>query len=73
VGLLGLRVTDMRRGTDSLSAMVEAVIKEASASVEDAPTGSSFYGGMANGSACSTRFSNADTFPGPLRKLVLRI
>ena len=76
---LACGVTDMRRGIDGLSTLVETVLKEApgsgesSASVESAPTGSSFYGGMAKGSAYSTRFSSADTFLGRRRKMVLRI
>lgn len=71
---LACGVTDMRRGIDGLSALVETVIKEApglaqsSASAENARIGLSSYGGMARGFAYFTRFSSADTFPGRRRK-----
>ncbi|WP_206616074.1 IS66 family insertion sequence element accessory protein TnpB [Rhizobium hidalgonense] len=52
---LACGVTDMRRGIDGLSALVETVIKEAPGSGAifgfrgNALIGSSFYGGMAKG------------------------
>ena len=72
-------VTDMRRGIDWLSAMVNAVMKEAPGSGAvfgfrvNALTGSSFGGGMAKASACSTRFLSVDTFLGRRPKTALHI
>lgn len=59
---LACGVTDMLRGIDGLSALVEAVIKEAPGSGAifgfrvGARIGLSFCGGMARGFACFTRF-----------------
>lgn len=75
---LACGVTDMRRGIDGLSALVETAIKEAPGS--GAIFG--FRGKRADrikllwwdgqGSACSTRFWSADTFPGRRRKRAWR-
>lgn len=71
---LACGVTDMRRGIDGLSALVETAIRrhraaaQSSACAENAPTGSSFFGGTANGSACFTRFWSAGTLFGQRRK-----
>jgi transposase len=75
---LACGVTDMRRGIDGLSALVETAIKEAPGS------GAIFgfrgkradriklFGGMAKGFAYFTRFLSADTFHGRRRKRALR-
>lgn len=75
---LACGVTDMRRGIDGLSAMVEAVIKEA-------PGCGAIFGFRGKradrikllwwdgqGPACFTRFSSGDTFLGRRRKMALR-
>lgn len=75
---LACGVTDMRRGIDGLSALVETVVKEAPGSGAifgfrgKRADRISFSGGTARGSACSTRFWSVDTFPGRQRKKVSR-